>query len=64
MQQIVKNGGGLVMMWGCISCDGVGPMVKVERRLNSAGYIKLLEAKKLINSMLQRVEAGKSHYQS
>ena len=29
-------------MWGCITCDGVGPLVKVKGRMNSDDYIKLL----------------------
>ena len=28
--QVVKFGGGSVMVWGCISCDGIGPITKVE----------------------------------
>ena len=37
----VKFEGGNVIMWGCITCDGVGPLVKVKRRMNSDDYIKL-----------------------
>ena len=39
--QTVKFGGGNVIMWGCITCDGVGPLVKVKGRMNSDNYIKL-----------------------
>ena len=28
-------------MWGCITCNGVGPLVKVKGRMNSDDYIKL-----------------------
>ena len=42
IHQTVKFGGGNVMVWGCISCDGVGPIVKVEGRMNGKDYIKLL----------------------
>ena len=37
----VKFGGGNVIMWGCITCDGVGPLIKVKGRINSDDYIKL-----------------------
>ena len=30
------------MMWGCISGEGVGPVVRVEGRLNGDGYLHLL----------------------
>ena len=30
------------MMWGCVSCEGVGPLVRVEGRLNGDGYLQLL----------------------
>ena len=26
------------MMWGCVSCEGVGPLVRVEGRLNGDDY--------------------------
>ena len=29
-QQTVEFGGGHVMMWVCVSCEGVGPLVRVE----------------------------------
>ena len=29
------------MMSGCISCDGVGRLAKVDGRMNSQGYISL-----------------------
>ena len=41
-QQTVKFGGGSVMVWGCMSCDGVGPLVKVEGRMSGRDYIRLL----------------------
>ena len=30
------------MMWGCVSCKGVVPLVRVEGRLNGDGYLQLL----------------------
>ena len=42
VHQTVKFGGGSVMMLGCISCDGVGRLAKVDGRMNAKGYISLL----------------------
>ena len=42
VQQTVKFGGGNVMVWGCISCDGVGTIAKVEGRMKGSDYIRLL----------------------
>jgi len=42
VQQTVKHGGGNVMMWGCVSGRGVGPLVQVEGRMNADYYIQLL----------------------
>ena len=42
INQTVKFGGGSVMMWGCISCGGVGPLVKVDGRMKAIDYIQLL----------------------
>ena len=47
IQPMVKFGGGNVMVWGCISCNGVGPLVKVEGRMNSKDYIRILSGKLL-----------------
>ena len=35
-------GGGSIMMWGCISCEGTGPITKVEGRMTGKDYIRLL----------------------
>ena len=32
------------MVWGCISCDGVGPLAKIDGRIKGKGYIDLLSA--------------------
>ena len=42
IQQTVKFGGGSVMVWGCISCEGTGLITKVEGRMNGKDYIRLL----------------------
>ena len=36
--------GVLVMVWGCICCDGVGPLAKIDGRMKRKDYIDLLSA--------------------
>ena len=38
VDRTVKFGGGNVIMWGYITCDGVEPLVKVKGRINSDDY--------------------------
>ena len=33
---------GSVMVWGCISCEGTGPITKMEGRMNGKDYSRLL----------------------
>ena len=40
--QTMKFGGGCVMMWGCIFCDGIGPITKVDGRINGNVYVNFL----------------------
>ena len=42
-QSTVKFGGGSVMVWGCITSDGVGPLTTVDGRMKGKDYIDLLE---------------------
>ena len=37
-----KHGGGRIMVWGCISYNGVGNLVFIDGNLNSAKYVNLL----------------------
>lgn len=39
----VKHGGGSIMIWGCMTADGVGEMFVCEGRMNSVKYIEVLE---------------------
>uniref|UniRef100_A0A7I4YEL3 Paired domain-containing protein n=1 Tax=Haemonchus contortus TaxID=6289 RepID=A0A7I4YEL3_HAECO len=39
----VKHGGGSVMLWGCFSLSGVGPLVRIQGNMNSAQYRDILE---------------------
>ena len=43
IQSTVKFGGGSVMVWGCITSDGVGPLTTVDDRMKAKDYIDLLE---------------------
>jgi DDE superfamily endonuclease len=42
LKPTVKGGGGSVMVWGCISWWGVGPLVLIEDTLNQDSYVSLL----------------------
>ena len=48
INQTVKFGGGSVMMWGCISCDGGRPLVKVNGKMKAIDYIQLLNTSLLL----------------
>ena len=43
VQSTVKFGGGSVMVWCCITSDGVGPLTTVDGRMKAKDYIDLLE---------------------
>ena len=43
MAPSVKHGGGGLMMWGCFSGKGLGPLVKVEGKMDRFDYIRILE---------------------
>jgi hypothetical protein len=43
----VKFCGGELMMWGCFSGKGLGPLVKVDGKMNRFDYIKILEKRLL-----------------
>ena len=39
----VKHGGGGIMVWGCFSGKGLGPLVTVEGKMNRLDYIRILD---------------------
>lgn len=39
----IKNGGGSIMVWGCITARGVGNLVKIDGTMNAELYCKILE---------------------
>jgi transposase len=43
IKQIVKHGGGSIMIWGCMTAHGVGFMCRIEARLNKQGYLEILQ---------------------
>ena len=43
VQSTVKFGGGSVMVCGCITSDGVGPLTTADGRMKAKDYIDLLE---------------------
>lgn len=40
--QVIKYGGGSVMVWGCITCLGVGRLRRVTGRMNALQYTEIL----------------------
>jgi len=44
MKQIVKHGGGSIMLWSCFACRGLGSLCSMQRLLNVRGYLPILEA--------------------
>ena len=39
----VKHGGGGIMVWGCFSGRGMGPLVRVDGKINHQDYIRILD---------------------
>ena len=40
----IKHGGGGLMMWGCFSGKGLGPLIKINGKMNHRDYIQILES--------------------
>lgn len=43
VNQSVKHGAGSIMLWSCLTCRGLGSLHNIQGRLNSRGYIAILE---------------------
>ena len=43
MNQTMKHGGGSIMLWGCLTCRGLGSLHNIQGHLNARGYIAILE---------------------
>src|SRR5215469_7770260 len=43
VQNTVKFGGGNIMVWGCMSWEGVGRLAEVEGRMDADQYVEILE---------------------
>ena len=43
MRTVNSGGSPSVMVWGCITSDGVGPLTTVDGRMKAKDYIDLLE---------------------
>ncbi|EUC61983.1 transposable element Tcb2 transposase, partial [Rhizoctonia solani AG-3 Rhs1AP] len=42
-RKTVKHGGGSIMVWGCITADGVGRLHRIDGRLTAVRYTQILE---------------------
>ena len=43
INQTVKHGGGSIIIWGCMTAQGVGWMCKIEGKMDKEGYLEILK---------------------
>lgn len=51
IQGTVKFGGGNIMVWGCMSWEGIGRLAEIEGKMNAEQYVDILE-----NNLLPTME--------
>ncbi|KAG1168040.1 hypothetical protein G6F71_009292 [Rhizopus microsporus] len=59
INQVHKHGGGSIFLWGCITAEGPGNLVKIDGGLDSALYCQILEEDLL--GTLDYYEISKNH---
>ena len=47
----VKYGGGNMMVWGCMSWNGVGMLTEVEERMDAKQYVEIMDQQHLPQSI-------------
>ena len=58
---MVQMGSNSVMIWGCFSWQGMGPMVKLEGRMNASRYGQLI--KNTVSPFMKKTMGRKSIFQ-
>ena len=43
VQPTIKFGGGSLMMWGCMSWEGVGYATRIDERMDADLYVSILD---------------------
>ena len=54
----MKHGGGSILVWGCVAAGGTGNIVRVEGRMDSTKYQKILEANVQTSVQTLKLERG------